>query len=277
MLSYQHGYHAGNFADVVKHFVLSRLIHSLQQKDKPLFFLETHAGRGHYDLRDQQANKTGEYREGIGEVWKHRKKAPAVMDDYLKCVQKLNTEALRYYPGSPLLIIDHLRSQDRLTACELHPREFEQLESLNRQGKRVHLSHSDGVHSLTALLPPPERRGLIFIDPSFEIKTDYKNIPEKIGQAYKKFETGVFCLWYPIIDGRLHEKLLRNLSAIPARQTLRVEFNLSIPLSEGMTGCGLWIINPPYLLDDQIKTGMDYLCSIVNPGKSFYQIVKTGY
>ncbi|WP_133138650.1 23S rRNA (adenine(2030)-N(6))-methyltransferase RlmJ [Legionella genomosp. 1] len=275
MLSYQHGYHAGNFADIVKHFVLTNLLSSLQQKEKPLFILETHAGRGLYDLRDRQSNKTGEYLAGIAEVWKFKKKAPTSFESYLKSIQKLNNEELRYYPGSPSLIIDNLRPQDRLTACELHPREFDHLDSLSHQGKRVHFTHSDGMHNLTALLPPPERRGLIFIDPSFEIKTEYKQIPEKMGLAYKKFETGVFCLWYPIIDNRLHEKLIRHLGAIPAKQTLNIEFHLGVP-GDGMNSCGLWIINPPYLLEEQVKSGLDYLCSIINPKKSFYRIEKTG-
>lgn len=274
MLSYQHGYHAGNFADVVKHLALTRLINYMTSKDKPLFYLETHAGRGFYDLRDSQANKTKEYQQGIELLWKEKKKLPAVFSLYLDSIAKNNEgKELRFYPGSPTIAIELLREQDRLFCCELHPREFEYLQALRHGGKRVFCSDKDGIESLRSLLPPPERRGLIFIDPSYEIKTEYKEIPKAIKAAYERFSTGVFCLWYPIIDKRLHEQLLRGLDAIKAANTLRMEFSLTLSSTQpGMTGCGLWIANAPYVLENEMKIALQELRKVFNPGVSSFII-----
>lgn len=271
MLSYQHGYHAGCFADVVKHFTLSRMLDYLVSRDKPLFYLETHAGRGIYDLKAAQANKTGEYLEGIDLLWKQKDALPDVFSGYMEQISKLNSgKDLRYYPGSPLIAIDQLRDIDRLYCCELHPREFTQLEFLPKQDKRVHYSHTDGIKSMTSLLPPPERRGLVFIDPSYELKDEYKTVPQAIKAACQRFPTGVFCLWYPIIDNRLHEQVMRGMRAIEGVKHLRIEFELSKNVQSGMRGCGLWIINPPWVLAEEMKTGLAALCKLLNPGKSSF-------
>lgn len=271
MLSYQHGYHAGNFADVIKHFTLSRLLIYMTSKEKPIFYLETHAGRGIYDLKNSQAMKTGENLQGISLLWPQKSKLPDVFTPYLHAISRVNaSEDLRFYPGSPSLAIDILRPQDRLYCCELHPREFECLQKLPHPGKRVFYSHNDGIVNLHALLPPIERRGLIFIDPSYEIKTDYKEVPKAIKSSYQRFATGVFCLWYPILDKRLHEQLLRSMGNIGAKNALRVEFNLTSSIQAGMTGCGLWIINPPYVLAEEIKIALKHLCTVFNPGFSSF-------
>ena len=273
MLSYQHGYHAGNFADVVKHLTLSRLLSYMTSKEKPLFYLETHSGRGLYDLKDSQANKTKEYLQGIDLLWKNKEKLPPVFSPYLQAICKINqANELRFYPGSPSLAIDFLREQDRLFCCELHPREFEHLEELPHYGKRMFCSHSDCMESLKSLLPPIERRGLIFIDPSYEVKTDYKEIPKAIKSAYARFSTGVFCLWYPLVDKRLHEQLLRGLDNIAAANTLRIEFCLSGLTQPGMTGCGLWICNAPYILANEMKIALQELRTLFNPGVSSFII-----
>ncbi|MFC7780386.1 23S rRNA (adenine(2030)-N(6))-methyltransferase RlmJ [Legionella taurinensis] len=271
MLSYQHGYHAGNFADVIKHVTLTRLIDYLVQKDKPVFYLETHSGRGLYDLKDSQANKTAEYKQGISLLWEKQQQLPPVFLTYLNLLKAQNpTQTLRYYPGSPAIAIAQFRKDDRLFCCELHPQEFEQLKQLKRQGKRVFFSESDGIHQLKALLPPPERRGLIFIDPAYEIKSEYKHIPQAIKQTLPHFSNGVYCLWYPLVDHYHHQQLVRNLAEIPAANTLRVEFNLTKAQSGGMTGCGLWIANPPYTLAGEMKEALDYLQSLFNPGITSY-------
>ena len=169
MLSYQHGYHAGNFADVVKHITLTQLLSYLKKKDKPLFYLETHSGKGQYDLRDKQAEKTGEYKQGIKLIWPDRKQLPPIFKDYFAAIKALNHEdGLRNYPGSPFLAINALRMQDRLYLCELHPTEFEVLDEMQHFNKKVHTSNTDGIVSMNGLLPPQEKRGLIFIDPSFD-------------------------------------------------------------------------------------------------------------
>ncbi|KTD23413.1 protein involved in catabolism of external DNA [Legionella lansingensis] len=271
MLSYQHGYHAGNFADVVKHLTLSRILNYMIQKEKPLFYLETHAGRGIYDLQDSQAVKTREYLQGIHLLWQEKNKLSTLFSPYLQCISDINpTGSLRFYPGSPALAIALLRPQDRIYCCELHPREFEHLQTLAHPRKRVFYEHHDGLFNLNALLPPPERRAIIFLDPSYEIKQEYKEIPKAIKAAYQKFSTGVFCLWYPLVDKKLHEQLLRGMENIGAPNTLRIEFSLNPMINQGMTGCGLWIINPPYALTNEMKTILNQLCSLINPGTSSF-------
>lgn len=273
MLSYQHGYHAGNFADVMKHATLTRLLEYLTLKEKPLFYLETHAGKGRYDLKDRQAEKTGEYKQGIQLLWPDKKKLDPVFKKYIQSIQSLNSgDTLRFYPGSPYLAINGLRSQDRIYLCELHPAEFDELNKLPHLNKKVHLSHTDGMNALNALVPPPEKRGLIFIDPSYEQKEEYKKIPAVIKQAFNKFATGVYCLWYPVVNRRLTDQLIRAMNDIPAPNALRVEFNLTMAPKDGMTGSGLWIINPPYSLADELKTLMDGLRTYFNPGVSSYII-----
>lgn len=273
MLSYQHGYHAGNFADVIKHCALTRLLNYLTQKDKPLFYLETHSGKGLYDLRDRQAEKTNEYKEGIQLVWEAQKQLPSVFKDYLNTIKQINTtNTLRFYPGSPYLAINALRSIDRSYFCELHPAEFETLSTTPQQNKRVHFSNSDGIASLNSLLPPPEKRGVIFIDPSFEVKDEYKTIPQAIKNAYSKFSQGVYCLWYPALNPRLTEQLLRRLQQIGAKNTLRIEFHLTTKPQDGMTGCGLWIINPPFTLANEMKIACETLKKYFNSKESTYII-----
>jgi 23S rRNA (adenine2030-N6)-methyltransferase len=273
MLSYQHGYHAGNFADVVKHIALTRLLNYLKIKDNPLLYLETHSGKGLYDLRDKQAEKTGEYKQGIQLLWSDRKNLPSEFKCYLQIIEQLNNEErLRYYPGSPFIGINTLRSQDRLYLCELHPREYDDLENLASMNKKVHFSNTDGLASMNALMPPPEKRGLIFIDPSFEREDEYKEIPNAIKLAYSKFSTGVFCLWYPVAHQKLTEKLIRALQTIGAKNTLRIEFNLTMARKQGMTGCGLWIINPPFTLANEMNVVLNTLKTFFNPGISSYII-----
>ncbi|HHF7373274.1 23S rRNA (adenine(2030)-N(6))-methyltransferase RlmJ [Legionella bozemanae] len=273
MLSYQHGYHAGNFADVIKHIALTRLLNYLKLKDKPIFYLETHSGKGLYDLKNKQAEKTQEYKQGIQPIWLNRNSLPAVFQNYLQLIALLNpTGALRHYPGSPFLAINMLRMQDRMYFCELHPREFEAISLLPRLNKKVHFSNTDGIAAMNALLPPPEKRGLIFIDPSFEVKEEYKEIPLSIKHAYSRFATGVFCLWYPLVNKRLTDKLNRGMKEIQAKNALHIEFNLTVAPMEGMSGCGLWIINPPFTLAEEMKTVLNALKAYFNPGVSSYTI-----
>lgn len=273
MLSYQHGYHAGNFADVVKHTTLSRLLHYMTQKDKALFYLETHSGRGIYDLKSAQSLKTAEAKTGIEALWLQKKVLTPVFSPYIDAIKQLNSgNALRFYPGSPQLAIFALRNQDRLFFSERHPQEFDYLRQLPKRGKRVFYSEEDGLIHLTAQLPPTERRGLIFIDPSYEIKTEYRDIPRALKTAYNRFSTGVYCLWYPIVDNKLHQQLLTGLHQIGSKQNLKVEFNLTSRKEPGMTGCGLWIINPPYLLKDEANEMLKTLQKVFNPGVSSYSI-----
>lgn len=273
MLSYQHGYHAGNFADVIKHIALTRLLNYLTLKDKPLFYLETHSGKGLYDLKNKQAEKTQEYKQGVKLIWGARNSLPAVFQDYIHPLEELNpTGELRYYSGSPFLTIHKLRLHDRMYFCELHPREFETLSQLPRLNKKAHFSNCDGIAAMKALLPPPEKRGLIFIDPSFEVKDEYKEIPLAIKHAYSRFATGVFCLWYPLVNKKLTDKLHRGMKEIDAKNSLCIEFNLTSAPTEGMSGCGLWVINPPFTFAEEMQAVLKSLKAYFNPGVSSYII-----
>lgn len=273
MLSYQHGYHAGCFADVVKHITLTRLLHYMTNKEKPIFYLETHAGRGMYDLHDKQSLKTGEAQQGIELLWAQRNHLPEVFLPYIQHITHINEgPTLRYYPGSPAIAIEFARQQDRLVFSELHPGEFEHLQNLPRMNKRVYYSNNDGLDNLNAILPPVERRGLIFIDPSYEIKNEYRQLPSVVKTAYKKFATGVYCIWYPLIDNKLHAQLIRGLENIGTDNHLRIEFHLTGAMGAGMMGCGLWIINPPYVLATELALVLDSLRKLFNPGVSSYLI-----
>ena len=271
MLSYQHGYHAGNFADVMKHAILMRLLTYLVQKDKPLFYLETHAGKGLYDLHSKQSLKTGEAQQGIESLWLKRAALPSVFSPYIQAIQAINEpKVLRHYPGSPSLALNVLRSQDRIYCCELHPAEYQVLKQLRSRDKKIFFSQSDGMAQMNAMLPPPERRGLVFIDPSYEVKTEYREIPRQIKAAYARFETGVYCLWYPFVDKTHYEQLIRGLKQIGAPKVLRAELKLNPSSRAGMSGCGLWIINPPYRLVEEVREILTHLCQCFNPGVSSF-------
>jgi len=263
MLSYQHGYHAGNFADVIKHWVLTRILNHMTQKNAPLFYLETHAGRGRYDLSSAQALKTNEAEKGIALLWAKRQQLSDLFSPYITMIQTLNANnQLKYYPGSPDIALNMLRKQDRLTLCELHPTEFELLKQLPKRGKKVFFDRRDGLDSLPALLPPPERRACIFIDPAYEVKTEYDQVAQRITTAYQKFPTGIYCLWYPLLRPLRHEAMLKKLAQLDTKKTLQIEFKLSKPITSGMWGCGLWIINPSYGLADEfhhIQTELDVM------------------
>lgn len=316
MLSYQHGYHAGSFADVIKHTTLLLLLNHLKLKEKPLVYIETHAGRGRYRLDDYQAQKTGEAKQGVVVFWQQAEQSiPQVFTPYRHALKTLNSEplkplrrkpsdrsaspekqrvipdvggesapchtpsdepiverGLKQYPGSPWLAVHTLRQQDRLVLHELHPREFDYLTQLPRLKKRVLYQQADGMISLKSLLPPPERRGLIFIDPSYEVKNDYRQIPIHLKSAYARFPTGVYCVWYPLLDASSHHTLLDGLRRMKAPQTLRAEFYLSAEKNTGMRGCGLWIINPPYTLKESLQEALQYLCTVFNPGTSSFLV-----
>lgn len=274
MLSYQHGYHAGNFADVLKHFTLCRLINYLTIKDKPFLYLDTHAGSGLYDLSHKQAKKTLEHEQGIKKLLQHKSTLPLTFKPYLNSIEQINTsDYCRYYPGSPYLAASMMRKQDRIYACELHPGEFSNLKNQSFINKKIHCSREDGIIALKALLPPPEKRGLIFIDPSFEIKEDYRDIPYSLHQAHRRFSTGVYCLWYPIVDNRTIDKMIRKLQVISPNSALHVQLKLNTA-KEGMDGTGLWIINPPYTLKDELFEALGYLQRIFDEGKSTFILEK---
>jgi 23S rRNA (adenine2030-N6)-methyltransferase len=196
-MNYQHAYHAGNHTEVFKHSVLCLLLAGLQRKPRPFAVLDTHAGAGIYDLLSSAAQKTGEARTGIAVVF--NKRIPTA-SRYLDLVRSMNTGTVRYYPGSPALIGAFLRENDRLIACELRADDAALLRAKFKGDRRVHVHHRDGYQAVKAFLPPPERRGLVFIDPPFEQADEFNQLADILNVGLRKWSTGIFAAWYPIKD-----------------------------------------------------------------------------
>lgn len=258
MLSYRHGFHAGNFADVLKHTVLCRVLSYLRQKDKPLLYLDTHAGRGLYSLTTQEALKTGEFQQGIGRVWQQQ--WPEAMQPYIEVMTTLNPDgSLQRYPGSPWLAHALLRSSDRLHLCELHPQDFPALTRVFRGERRIYCFQEDGFEHALATVPPIERRGVILIDPSYEIKTDYQRVVRELVLLHRKFATGVYLLWYPVVSRSRIDQMRRQLTGTGIRRICAFEISLAEDEQEGMTGSGMIVINPPWPLMEEMRELLPFL------------------
>lgn len=253
MLSYQHIYHAGNFADVQKHALLCRLLTALAVKEKPFFVLDAFAGRGGYELSSAEAQKVGEYHSGIERVG-FDSTAPVTLRPYLDAVAAYNSDAdsLVRYPGSPWLIRHFLRPQDRMTLCELHPAEFEALRRvIPSERRRIQLCKQDALEGIRANLPPKERRGMLLIDPSYENKQEYETIADAVMATYKHWREGVYAIWYPILSAGRHEVLRNKLKRSGIRKIL--DCTLSIDDErEGMFGSGMIVINPPWKVKEEM-------------------------
>lgn len=263
MLSYRHAFHAGNYADVLKHSTLVQILRYLVQKDKPLCYLDTHAGAGFYSLQAAEAEKTAEYRQGIGVLWQRRDLPPALAD-YRDCVRAACGDHLVAYPGSPWFAHYLLRPSDRIILCELHPKDRVALERSFRKTANVRVYEEDGWQKSLALIPPPERRGLVLIDPSYEIKTEYAQVVEHLKQLHRKFATGVYAIWYPIADPQRTDLLLRRLRSSGIPRILRLEVGLTRDhRAAGMTGSGMLVINPPWQLAEQMAPVADTLARIL--------------
>lgn len=248
MLSYQHLYHAGNLADVQKHATLAWVLDYLTRKDKPLTYIETHAGRGVYDLGADEAVKTGEAAAGIA-------LAEALFPADHPYRQRLDEARAVYgaraYPGSPLIAALGLRESDSIHLAELHPQEFARLKAAAKDWG-AHVQQQDGFEFALALTPPTPRRGVMLIDPSYEVKADYEAIPRHMANIHRKWNVGLLILWYPILKGGAHGPMLKALeAAFP--ESLRHEVRFP-PVREGhrMEGSGLFIVNPPYGLAEEL-------------------------
>lgn len=271
MLSYQHIYHAGNFADVHKHSALCLVLDYLTQKPKPLAYLETHAGRGIYDLQCSEAQKTNEAKGGIWGVDVNN--APTEVQRYFASITACNPKGgRRFYPGSPQVALLNTRTEDRLMLVEKHPQEFQAL-SDNYEGQpRVALHKRDALEALVALVPPPEKRGLVLIDPSYEIKSEFTDIVEAVERAYRKWPTGVYIIWYPLLPVAGHQRLLKALKRSGITRILTSEIVLHAPQGlTGMYGSGLAIINPPWQLEDGLENLARWMVNSLSedPQRSF--------
>jgi 23S rRNA (adenine2030-N6)-methyltransferase len=275
MLSYRHSFHAGNHADVLKHTVQSLIIESLKEKEKPFLYLDTHAGAGRYLLSGEHAERTGEYLEGIARIWQ-REDQPAELAAYMSAIKHFNrNESLRYYPGSPLIARQLLRAEDKLHLTELHPSDFPLLRSEFQKDDRARVVREDGYQQLKAQLPPQSRRGLILMDPPYELKTDYQDVVKGIQEGYKRFATGTYALWYPVVMRQQIKKMLRDLEATGIRRILQIELGVRPDSDQrGMTASGMIVINPPWKLEQQMNNVLPWLLEALVPSGTGHQLVK---
>ncbi|MDD2701388.1 MAG: 23S rRNA (adenine(2030)-N(6))-methyltransferase RlmJ [Sideroxydans sp.] len=266
MLSYRHAFHAGNHADVLKHFVQMQLLQYLAQKDKPYWVIDTHAGAGCYELLGGFAAKNAEYESGIARLWE-AKDLPQSLADYVALVKGLNPEGkLKLYPGSPLVSQLLLREQDRLRLFELHPSDYEILtENFIAHDKQVIVQKSDGFAALKALLPPPPRRALVLIDPPYEEKQDYKRVVDALQEGLKRFANGMYAVWYPCLQREESEKLPEKLKRLPVKGWLHVALHVQTPSADGfgMHGSGMFVLNPPWTLHATLQEVMPKLVELL--------------
>ncbi len=242
-MNYRHAFHAGNFADCLKHALLVWLIGALQRKPGGIMILDTHAGIGSYDLASGPAARTGEWRQGIGRLLAGEHPAP--LADYLALVERLGL-----YPGSPALARALLRPQDRLVCCELHPEDYATLRARFARDKQVAVHYRDAWEALRALLPPRERRGLVLIDPPYEAPEEFNRLAAGLVMAHKRFETGVFAAWYPIKHRAPVRAFHAAIQESGLRDVVAAELWLRAPLDPArLNGCGLLVVNPPYQFD----------------------------
>ncbi|MBO9588684.1 23S rRNA (adenine(2030)-N(6))-methyltransferase RlmJ [Devosia sp.] len=267
-MNYRHVFHAGNFADVVKHTILTRILTYLMRKDAPFRVIDTHAGVGLYDLKGEAAEKTGEWVDGIGRLIDRELPAPAkdLLAPYLAAVRAQNPDGdLRFYPGSPLITRNMLRQQDRLMALELHPVDVEALRENFVGDFQVRVTHVDGWQALGTHLPPKEKRGLVLIDPPFEERNEFERMAQNLIKAHKRWPTGLYALWYPIKDVADVDKFVALLQASGIPKILRLELTIRQPSNPPrLHGTGIIVINPPFVLEEEMRVLMPLLADVLS-------------
>jgi 23S rRNA (adenine2030-N6)-methyltransferase len=265
MFSYRHGFHAGNHADVLKHVVLVQMLSYLTAKDTALWFVDTHAGAGIYSFDSTFAQKKGEFKTGIGKVWGQTGLPPA-LTEYLQQVKKLNPDGeFRHYPGSPQIALQMLREQDRLQLFELHSTEGEILQKQYANVKRrVSVQPADGFAGLKGVLPPPSRRGLVLMDPSYEDKADYGRVLSTMQDALRRFATGVYAVWYPQVQRQESQDLPGQLRQL-ANNWLHVSLKVAAPARDGLGlhGSGMFVLNPPWKLEAALDAAMPAMTKLL--------------
>jgi 23S rRNA (adenine2030-N6)-methyltransferase len=274
MFSYRHGFHAGNHADVLKHITLLSCIQLLHKKDTPLMLIDTHAGAGIYNLKDRFAQTSEESSEGILKLTKQANEH-SLSDGiraYLELIAQLpgQTKDIKIYPGSPYLLWQSMRSQDKLRLMELHPSDFpdlkSNLESLQLRRQDIKVEEVNGFLALKAYLPPPSRRGLILIDPSYEDKGDYHQVIQSLQDAFKRFATGVYLIWYPILsrlDAKDFPDRLKKLCLEHQLPWLQAELRIKEVTESGLSASGMWVINPPWQLKESLQKDLPLLQEIL--------------
>ena len=280
MLSYRHAFHAGNHADVLKHFVQIQLLQYMNQKDTAYSYIDTHSGAGVYALDGGYASKNAEYETGIAPLW-DRTDLPPALAEYVNLVKAMNPSGkMRYYPGSPYCADKVMRDEDRLRLFELHPADAkiladnfrkvdahaaEQGQRPSSRGRRVMISKADGFLGLKALLPPPSRRALVLIDPPYEDKMDYRKVKDTLADALVRFPTGIYAVWYPVLQRMESRQFASKLSQLPATNWLHVTLTVNTPAPDGfgLHSSGMYVINPPYTLEPMLREIMPYLVKVL--------------
>jgi len=276
LLSYRHAFHAGNFADVLKHSVLTLVLDYMTRKEKGFHYIDSHSGAGMYQLSDEYAQKTGEYKNGIAKLI-NDDNIPEALQPYIDLIKELNPNnnsgELDLYPGSPGIAKRFMRRQDSTHLFELHSTDIQHLTDFCYRWKKVFVKQSDGYQGVLGLLPPPSRRGVVLIDPPYELKEDYHKAVNTIIKAYKKFATGTYILWYPVVKRELVDSMKASFVNSEVKNLLQLEFCLSADSNEyGMTGTGLFIVNPPWQLAKQMAEVLPYLQEKLGDADSSYSI-----
>jgi len=274
VLSYRHSYHAGNYADVLKHTVLASILDYLLQKDKAFCYLDTHSGCGAYQLDSAQALKTAEFEGGVAALWDNQN-LPAPVSRYLDQVKAFNgTGKLTSYPGSPMICNQMRRDDDRMFLFELHSNEFTNMRGNFSGDRRIKMSNTDGLQGLIANMPPKERRGLVLIDPSYEIKAEYDEVVDTLIAAHRRFATGTYALWYPVVKRTLISKMERALKASGIKNIQLFELGIEADKEErGMTSTGMIVINAPWTLQKEMQHSLPFLAETLGlNGEGYYRI-----
>lgn len=273
MFAYRHLFHAGNFADVIKHALLVRLLLALAKKPKPYCYIDTHAGIGRYDLTHEWARKNAEFADGIARLWALPRVHP-LLEPYMQIVRAENPAGnLQVYPGSPLIARRLLRSDDRAVLSELNPKDFPVLKECFAHDRQVAVVPLDGYQTLKAHLPPKERRGLVLIDSSFDRAGEFARLVDGLQTGYQRFATGTFVLWYPLMAPGAVQHFERSLIGTRIRRLLKCELNVH-PSSwqSSLRGCGLIVVNPPFGFDDEARQLMTWLVPLLQQSTGAGQV-----
>ena len=266
-MNYRHAFHAGNFADVVKHLILVRILDYLKRKQAAFRVLDTHAGIGLYDLAGDEAGRTGEWVDGIGRLVERGLPAPAaaLATPYLDAVKAQNPDGgLRFYPGSPLIVRHLLREQDRLFALELHPDDAEKLRENFAGDIQTRATHLDGWAALGTHLPPKEKRGLVLIDPPFEEKGEFARMVAGLVKAHQRWPGGIYAFWYPVKDPAEVDQFIRDLKTTGIPKILRIELTIRAPSTPPrLHGTGMVVVNPPYVLEEEMRVLLPDLAALL--------------
>jgi 23S rRNA (adenine2030-N6)-methyltransferase len=270
MLSYRHAFHAGNHADVLKHYVLGLVLAHTAQKDKPFWYIDTHAGAGMYSLDDGYATQNAEFEQGIDKLIT-ASNLPAPLADYVAQIQSFNADlppsaAPQLYPGSPMIAQQYLRADDKMRLFELHPSDCKLLiENFAGQGRQTKIEMQNGFAGIKACLPPPPRRAVVLIDPPYEDKQDYQRVVDMLKDSLTRFATGTYIVWYPLLQRPEPAQMLEDLLKMNVPNWLHVAMTVETPSPEGygMHGSGLFIINPPWTLPNILNETMPILTKLL--------------